>query len=380
MNKKSITLFAIGFLVTVMITVPITSIVFAEQSGDTPESGVTSRIKQVYDSLVSLTYGSDSTGGWGDWGEFWNRIRSAAEWTPDGTATSDVVVAGETFYSDSRIPLTGTLALTGNVTPDDVFLGKTFYGNSFTQQTGTWSFLGDADPAHVFAGETFYNNSNVLQTGTWSFLGDATEGDVLTGKTFYSNSSTLLTGTAAPPIDFTNQQYSTRDDYAGVGGGGAEDYMGEESVWTSPIANVWKDERTGVYWSSNQGSMTNNFTAMSLNTCDFFNTTPRESYAGGDADCGVAINYCATLNFGDRTDWYLPSQKELMQAYIDGMYNQAGTTLANAAAFTTTNYFWSSSEVSNNPPRVWRVVLHSGSTDGAGYKANADAVRCLSRD
>jgi len=82
--------------------------VLAEQSGSSPESGATSRIKSIYDSLVSLTHGSDSAGGWGNWGVMWNRIRSAAEWVPSGDATEADVATGKTFYSDDRTQKTGT--------------------------------------------------------------------------------------------------------------------------------------------------------------------------------------------------------------------------------------------------------------------------------
>lgn len=282
-------------------------ITFAEQSGSSPESGAVSRIKAIYESLATLGHGSDSAGVWGDWGAMWNRIRSAGEWTPDGTATSEDVVAGETFYGSSRIQITGT---------------------------------------------------------------------------------------GSQPIDFSLQQFMERDDYAGpyYTGLAPEDYQLEEAEWTDHSVGtdiVWKDERTGVYWSPDRGVLTaNNFTAISLNTCDFFNKTlypTRGAYPGGDSDCGDAINYCATLNYGGRTDGCLPSQKELLMAYIDGMYNQAGATPAEAAAFTygTTSGgaypFWSSTEVSTNSDRVWIVALFHCYTFHYS-KTTETAVRCVARD
>jgi hypothetical protein len=233
--------------------------------------------------------------------------------------------------------------------------------------------------------------NRIYSASVWdATAGDAVVGDVLTGKKFYAGANrSLLTGTAALPIDFTNQQHSARDDNGGPNGSGAEDYQGEESTWTNTNSaadpdKVWKDERTGVYWSSViSTSMTNSFTQMSLNTCDFFNTTTytaKGSYAGGDADCGTAINACATSTVGGRSTWYLPSQKELMQAYIDGMYNKAGTTLTTAAAFATGNFFWSSSEVSSYPDGAWVVDLNYGLTFAGNAKATGFYVRCVSRD
>ena len=219
--------------------------------------------------------------------------------------------------------------------------------------------------------------------------GDAIDGDVLSGKKYYAGANrTLKTGTLVPGVaaDFTNLAYSFRDDYAGpTNSYPPEDYQGEEAIWTNTNSaavpdKVWKDERTGLYWSSTiSTSMSNSFT---MATCPYFSITPPTSlstYDGLTSSCGNAINACATSTVGGRSNWYLPSQKELMQAYIDGMYNKAGTTLANAAAFTTTGYYWSSSEVSNGSTYAWDVYLGRGYTRDSS-KAETNSVRCVSRD
>lgn len=83
--------------------------VLAEKpTDDTPESGATSYIKATYDSIVALSHGSVAAGAWGDWGSYWNRIRSAAEWVPSGDAEVTDVVEGKLFYKDSRTQATGT--------------------------------------------------------------------------------------------------------------------------------------------------------------------------------------------------------------------------------------------------------------------------------
>jgi hypothetical protein len=326
MNRKTlltVTVTAlITFTLTMLVKIPITSILADQTSSTPPDSGSTSRISDTYDSLTTLGYGSDTAGAWGDWG-MWNRIRSAGEWTPSGDATTNQVLSGSTFYSDSRDLLTGTLSLTG----------------------------------------------------------DATEADVASGKTFYNNSTTQLTGTAQLAMDYSLQQYNEYDDYEGPGGNGelVNDYTGDEATWTNTSTNVWQDERTGLYWSNNLGNYSNIFPDQDHSTCDFFLSTPRGTYDGSDGDCGNAINTCGNLSLdadGDgtpETDWYLPTQKELQQAYLDGMYNQAG------GSFTTTSMFWSSSEVSDNPTTAWRVGLHYGSTYTAS-KTRENAVRCVSRD
>ena len=236
-----------------------------------------------------------------------------------------------------------------------------------------------SSPDWTYNWGTYWNR--IMYSATWKPDGTATESDVLSGKTFYSDSRTKKTGTAttSPPIDFSLQQYVEYDDYR------VSDYTGEESTWVKTSsasgANVYQDTRTGLYWSSSIGSYTNGFSSPSTGYCPFFSSTPRSSYgtSGTDPDCGNAINACAVLSLSSKdgqpadTDWYLPSQKELYQAYIDGIYNQAGSS------FTTTSNFWSSTEYYSGGTIVWHEYLNSGYTHYTN-KTNSYSVRCVRRD
>lgn len=385
------------FLLGVILTIGVIFLFFRPNK-EVNVSELERDVRGIYGKLVELGYTQDLTDD--DIQLVVEKIQEASNWLPQGTVTSNDVLEGKTFYNKSRDLQTGTYVpeefdFLGNASQSDVLEGKQFYSNTKELLTGTLkipvvsstTYRGDALVTDVMSGKKFYSNSGTLLTGTWTFLGDAAVDQVLEGKKFYSNSGTLLTGTYTPPtpIDFSNMQYSTYDDYAGgdyLGWGGTltDDYQGEESEWSNMSVGediAWRDERTGVYWSAHQGTMSNIFTMAS---CDYFTSIPRSSYDGSDSDCGLAINYCATLDFAGRTDWYLPSQKELMQAYIDGIYNQAGIDEASAAAFVTDNYYWSSSEVSLNSGDAWAVGLGSGLT---GYNGKADTyggVRCVSRD
>ncbi len=282
------------FLVVGFFLYQVQDKVLAEQSGSSPESGVTSRIKTIYESLVSLTHGSESAGSWGNWGVMWNRIRSAAEWVPSDTAV---------------------------------------------------------------------------------------ETDVASGKTFHNTSRTQKTGTASLAPDWSNQSLQDYDDCRGPDCAGSEDEdsMVEETIWTntagSATTGVWQDTRTGLYWSEWQANQWNNF---SRPTCDFFTSLPRGSYAGGDSDCGSAINTCANLSLesvagdGVSTDWYLPSQKEYMTAYIDGIFN----TNYEFAGWTE---FWTSTEVSDSNSSAMIVEPSRGVVGISGKMFNR-AVRCVRRD
>jgi len=308
MKKKKFFLLILIFLVIVSVF-GIQSFVFAEQSGSSPTNASTSRIKAIYDSLVSLTHGSEAAGGWGDWGVMWNRIRSAGEWVPNG-----------------------------NLVAADVLSGKTFYNLNRTQKTGTLTYLGDAAVADVSAGKTFYSNSGSLQTGTY-----------------------------APYVSlYTPQSLETKDDYMGT-------YRSEESTWTNQTdgvvgatglssGEIRKDERTGLWWSASSTSTTI--------TNSFANATDGVRPTGGNA-----IAFCTGLNtavYGGKSNWYLPTQKELMQAYIDGIYSQD-------TAFGTTSYFWSSTETSSDSTLAWYVgVVYGYTVDGT--KSTGFSVRCVRRD
>ncbi len=391
MNK--ILTFFLGVILTLAVI-----FLFFNPNKEVNVSELEGDVRGIYGKLVELGYTQDLTDD--DIQLVVEKIQEASNWIPQGTVTSNDVIEGKTFYNKSRDLQTGTYVpeefdFLGNASQSDVLEGKQFYSNTKELLTGTLkipvvsstTYRGDALVTDVMSGKKFYSNSGTLLTGTWTFLGDAAVDQVLEGKKFYSNSGTLLTGTYTPPtpIDFSNMQYSTYDDYAGgdyLGWGGTltDDYQGEESEWSNMSVGediAWRDERTGVYWSAHQGTMSNIFTMAS---CDYFTSIPRSSYDGSDSDCGLAINYCATLDFAGRTDWYLPSQKELMQAYIDGIYNQAGIDEASAAAFVTDNYYLSSSEVSGSSNTAWRVVLDNGTTRVNDKTNTSNGVRCVSRD
>ena len=106
----------------------------------TPAVGDASRINTIFKEIKTTSYGSESSGVWGDWGSMWNRIYSSAIWVPNGNATTADVVAGKTFYSNSRTLLTGISLVNGTVCVNnsDCFTGTctTFYQDSDSDTYG----------------------------------------------------------------------------------------------------------------------------------------------------------------------------------------------------------------------------------------------------
>lgn len=271
--KKSTLIWVIALiLVTIASSVGITAKVMAEQSGGSPESGVTSRIKSLYDDLVALSYGSDVDAP--DWGAYWNRIKTSAKWVPNGAVTVTDVKAGITFYNTSRTQAIGTYP---NPTSCSTQAYHDSYGPPVTEETNcslTWTSPGGASGTDKEDPRT----------------------DLIWSYPLYRN------GTV---IEFSN---STNTSFS----------------WDNSHAN-------------NQGI-----------------TAP---VAGNR----TAIQLCADQGNG----WRLPTQKELMQAYIDGSFwnlNQPS------------NVFWSATEYS--AANAWNVTLNNGTTT-VTTKTSTTRVRCV---
>jgi len=213
--------------------------------------------------------------------------------------------------------------------------------------------------------------NRIISSAKWVPNGTVSEDTVVSGRTFYDESRTEKIGTLDSP-SYEAQSLQVKDFRD-------SNVSDSWSFWTktNAIPEVWYDGRTGLYWSASQGSqITNEFT---IATCDFFTTTPRGSYNGTDAGCGNAINTCGTLSLdanGDsilETTWYLPTQAELMQAYLDGIY------LGTSAEWSTGSNFWSSTENQALTNCAWSTTSHDGNMS-YNDKTDNKSVRCVLRD
>lgn len=200
---------------------------------------------------------------------------------------------------------------------------------------------------------------------------------------------------------FSPQKYQTIDDWvcsnATSCAGPQVEYTAEEGVWTSvagspfnagfatsstPLVyspfgtNVYlasgqvkQDARTGLWWSD--AASTGAVTAVATSTTNIFTLAGSAGYGDGTRPTGGnAIGFCDALNainFAGHNDWYLPTQKQMMQAYIDGSANN----LPNPG-----NAFWSSTEYYSSAAGAWYVALRYGYT-GNNTKPNSYYVRCV---
>lgn len=229
--------------------------------------------------------------------------------------------------------------------------------------------------------------NRIYSSATWSpNNANAVASDVAVGKTFYSGiDRTIKTGTYNQPQDyslFINQYYCVKEN-TGAPCLGLQNAAVPASSWTNTNTTsglfVWKDDRTGLYWTDHKSNGSNSFSL----SCGYYYSTPRGAWGG--TGCGTAIDYCSSLSQATetggiaKTNWYLPTLKELLQAYNDDIYNKTGQTFANAST-------WSSSESNSyGSTYAWAVNLSTGSSGiftkstGAG-PSNVQSIRCVSRD
>lgn len=223
------------------------SYVLAEKpTGDTPESGATSYIKATYDSIVALGHGSVAAGSWGDWGAYWNRIRSAAEWLPSGNTDPIDVVAGKTYYKDSRTQATGTRQNVASGCPTQ--LGHDSYTTSTKENTCSYDWPADASVAGA-------EKVDPVTGLVWSNLlyrnGTAIEFSVLNNTAFsWSNANANNQGLTAPVAGNRTAGQLCSD---------------QGNNWRLPVQKeLMQAYIDGAYWNLTQPSY--NFWSASLNS------------------------------------------------------------------------------------------------------------------
>jgi hypothetical protein len=70
----------------------------------------------------------------------------------------------------------------------------------------------------------------------------------------------------------------------------------------------------------------------------------------------TAITFCENLSSGGFIDWRLPTQKDLLQAYVDGI------SAVNSALRLNSGQFWSATTKSVSTSEAWNVRLRDGQT------------------
>jgi hypothetical protein len=88
-----------------------------------------------------------------------------------------------------------------------------------------------------------------------------------------------------------------------------------------------------------------------------------------------ALNDCNSSNLGGHSDWRLPTQKELMDAYSHGIRSAGTTNWLTSAEMN--NYFWSASSVSDDTNDAWVVYLSNGYSGGNVKTSTTHDLVCV---
>jgi hypothetical protein len=398
-----------------------------QQQGGSPDSGRTSIIRTLYDELVTLGYGSDAPGVWGDYTAVWNRVFSASiedrillyghldtqNWNLyglqrlvghddsliDQLGHENYTKKSSSFWiqiyedTDGEIWMDGRTGLYWSDVQDasisnDFDMGDcSFFDGARGEYGGEDSDCGDAInfcanldlagrsnwylPSMDEIYQAYLNgiylrtrddftNTNYLWTST-EHSGTSSEGWRLK---ISSPDSSVATKTGTNSIRCVSPSYMGQSTAMESGGGyftqsvvSFDDYediaKSSSSHWSKVYEHggdeIWRDERTGLYWTNVQGSAMSN---------------------------GEAASLCNGLDLHNRTNWYLPSIDELVQAYLDGMYIHTGSSFVVDSG---SGIFWSSTEDAGDSNKGWNFALHKGNGSSSEKTDNLYA-RCVFRD
>ena len=105
--------------------------------------------------------------------------------------------------------------------------------------------------------------------------------------------------------------------------------------------------------------------------------TVTKNIASADA-WDTAVQACNSSTYGSMTagTWRLPTQKELMQLYNDGLVSLASSNYMTLA--TMTYFFWTSTTESIATTNAWIVDLANGYSLNTNTKTNTNYVLCVS--
>ena len=237
-----------------------------------------------------------------------------------------------------------------DITAANIANNVTIFGATGNLVAGGASCTGDGQEGCTTT--STYKSVDTSVLSTWDIRKGKSAGGITGSIAFYKNmaNTTLFNRTTGTGASAVLDIYDTIDDYNGDGSsfptqnpGGWDQATGAN--WTQVVAStVYKDNITGLVWLKDNGS-----TAVTWE---------------------AAITACENETSGSRTDWRLPTQKELMQAYTDGIWSQK-TNLSLQVA-----YYWSASSLSDYTTYAWVLNPYSGGTYSLN-KTNTPRLACV---
>jgi len=300
------------------------------------------------------------------------------------TIVSSTVVSGTSYLG-----ITGIYNMT-NLTTSTVASGTIFGVN----QTGT--LFGSTNAALVSASATYPGTFITANLSTSTVASGTVFGVNQTGTLYGSTSSSQVCSTAtyAGTLNPATSSLGVGNTVCGVAGtllknlfsgtgqgitggvqgsGGVDDYNNAGSAPSDRYAGLWtqctsansqcgtsttssdfKDESTGLIWSKPcNGAGCDSFSTSSPMTYAWAtSTTNANNFSSVQSATTSAYGLCTN---GDHaiSGWFLPHDRQLAQAYVDGAYGNM------VAAGTTTTIHWAAT-INGNSTATCRVVVNIG--------------------
>ncbi len=306
----------------------------AEQMAGSPDSGVSSRLVQAYESVVDQGHGASAVPQWTeDWGAAWNRIMAAASWMPGGNVETDEVMLGKTYFAGNRILKTGTLDI-GSFNQiglyQDLSLASHWdQGYGF----GSWTerVASGGSPASVSL-----NGSSLTLPSSRAVQDDRTQ-LMWTDATAASTHNLFVWANGDSRINPTGQSCNFN------AAGNANQWC-NVSDYTGHASSGWSG------WANPNG----------LGSADGVKT--------GVSANEFCLNLVADDGDGSKSDWRLPTQREVMVAYLNGA--QLGLPNSHLA-------FLLSTQGSDSPHETWRGYLDEGWFSYSNKWESSRFVRCV---
>ena len=271
---------------------------------------------------------------------------------------------------------------------------------------GTWDDSNLASST-VKSGITFATSSTgVYPSANYPLSGDtvttdATASEICSDNEAWSKTGSVLTGS----LSMTAAYIASSTTYCGVEGtllgnmfngtgqgldggtqasGGVDDYNNGGAAPTDRYSKGWtactsgadnycdtgdafadiKDDSTGLIWSK---PCSGSGCASSAEPAD---TVYTWNNSGGNNNSLTAYQLCSQ-DLGTTHDegWFLPHQKQLMQAYIDGSYGNLDTFCGSR--------YWSATSPSDGLSSAWFFTLCTGYSSATVKSYNGYWVRCV---
>ncbi|MCX6119304.1 MAG: DUF1566 domain-containing protein [Proteobacteria bacterium] len=123
----------------------------------------------------------------------------------------------------------------------------------------------------------------------------------------------------------------------------------------------------------------------SVTTCDATTCILRDKQSGlqwakaeaSTLDFSSSISTCSGKDYGGFTDWRLPTQKELLEAYVHRILSTGGLTYWTTAAEFSSTAFWSATLSSQPPNTSSHAVYLSTGGDTLNTHANTLKTMCV---